>query len=215
MQDSSTLHVLTPADYAPFSSKKPDGSFEGSDIDLAKQFAQFLKIKIKFYKTDWPSLHQKFSSGQYDLAVGGIAKTPEREKLFLCSHGYYEDWKTPIVKVERLKEFQKWEDIDREGIRLLVNPGGSNDFFFQSEIKNAFAVYHENISTIFEALMAGKADVMITDFTEAQLQIKKYSELCLPLPKLKLMPHHYVWLIQQKFKYKSKLNSFLKVRLLQ
>lgn len=215
MQDSSTLHVLTPADYVPFSSQKPDGSFEGSDIDLAKQFAGSLQLKIKFYKTNWPSLHQEFSSGQYDFAVGGIAKTSEREKLFLCSHNYYEDWKIPIVKRDRLKEFQKWEDIDRKDIRLLVNPGGSNDFFFQSEIKNAFAVYHENISTIFEALIAGKADVMVTDFTEAQLQIKKHSELCLPLPQLKLMPHYYVWLIQPKFKYKGKLNSFLKVRSLQ
>ncbi len=34
------IHVLSPGDYFPFSIYKSDQSFEGSDIDLASNFAK-------------------------------------------------------------------------------------------------------------------------------------------------------------------------------
>jgi len=74
-------------------------------------------------------------------------------------------------------KFQTLQQIDQPGVRVIVNPGGTNERFVRAHIKKAeIIVYGDNV-TIFDQIVQGKADLMITDAIETVLQQKLNPQL--------------------------------------
>ena len=195
------LRVGTTGDYLPFSYKKNDESkVDGTDIKLAKSLARHLGVELVFFMTSWPTLMEDLSHGFFDIGMGGISITPSRAELAYFSIPYFEGGKTPIVRCEDTDRFLSLEDIDRIGTRLIVNPGGTNQRFLANNISHAQVILHDDNRTIFQEIIDGKADVMITDRIEVDLQASLHSELCSPLEhnlnqqqKAYLLPKDSVW----------------------
>jgi cyclohexadienyl dehydratase len=68
-------------------------------------------------------------------------------------------------------------DIDRPGVKIGVNPGGTNQRFVDANIKQATVVVIERNLSIPEKIVAGDVDVMITDNVEAMIVSKADSRL--------------------------------------
>jgi cyclohexadienyl dehydratase len=79
VQKSGKLRVCTPGDYKPFSLQKPDGGFEGLDVDLIQAAAKALGVEAEFVKSAWPTLMKDFVD-KCDVGVGGISVTLDRQK---------------------------------------------------------------------------------------------------------------------------------------
>src|SRR5450830_1766474 len=58
------------------------------------------------------------------------------------------------------------------------NPGGTNERFARANFKQAQLVLHPDNVTIFQQIVDGKADVMVTDSSEVLWQAKLHPELC-------------------------------------
>lgn len=176
---AGTLRVGTTGDYKPFTYLNPQTQkFEGMDIDLAEAMGKALGVKVEFVKTTWGTLLPDLLADKYDIAVGGVSVTLERQKKALFSDALMRDGKTPITRCENKDRFQTVADIDKPGVRLIVNPGGTNEKFARAHIHNAQIEVHPDNVTIFDQIVAGKADLMITDAVETRLQQKLHPELC-------------------------------------
>lgn len=179
MLSAGTLRVGTTGDYKPFTYLNPQTQkFEGMDIDLAEAMGKALGVKVEFVKTTWGNLLPDLLADKYDIAVGGVSVTLERQKKALFSDALMRDGKTPITRCENKDRFQTVSDIDKPGVRLIVNPGGTNEKFARAHIHNAQIDVHPDNVTIFDQIVAGKADLMITDAVETRLQQKLHPELC-------------------------------------
>jgi cyclohexadienyl dehydratase len=174
-------HVLvgTTGDYRPFSYWDAEKqSFEGIDIDMARSMGKALGVEVRFVRTSWPDLMKDLDAGKFHIAMGGISVNTERQKKGYFSRPYLSDGKTPIVRCEDKDRFQSLDQIDRPEVRIIVNPGGTNERFVRARIKQAaITVYPDNV-TIFDQIASGKADLMITDAIEARLQQKLRPALC-------------------------------------
>ncbi len=172
-----TLRVCTTGDYKPYSFLKPDGTFEGIDIDMADSLAKSLGVKSEFVKTTWPNLMKDFIA-KCDVAVGGVSTTLERQKHVFFTEPYMVDGKTPIARCADADKYQTLAQIDQSSTRVIVNPGGTNERFAKQYFSHAaVTVYPDNV-TIFKQILAGKADVMVTDASETLLQQKLNPGLC-------------------------------------
>ena len=173
------LRVGSTGDYKPFSYRSGGrGEFIGLDIELAGGLAQALGVKLQIVPTSWPTLMQDFGNDQFDVALSGVSITPERQKIGLFSLPYLRDGKTPITRCENRSRFQTLTQIDQPSVRLIVNPGGTNERFARTHAPHAqLTVYPDNV-TIFDQLVAGTADLMMTDAIEARLQKRLHPQLC-------------------------------------
>jgi cyclohexadienyl dehydratase len=172
-----TLRVCTTGDYKPFSFLAADGKFEGIDIDMAESLAKSLGVKTEYVKTTWPNLMSDFVA-KCDIAVGGVSTTLERQKRVFFSEPYMVDGKTPIARCADADKYQTVAQIDEPATRVIVNPGGTNERFARQYLPHAsLTVYPDNV-TIFKQILAGKADVMVTDASETLLQQKLNPGLC-------------------------------------
>ncbi|WP_256347240.1 transporter substrate-binding domain-containing protein [Pseudomonas gingeri] len=171
------LRVGTTGDYKPFSYKNADG-FIGLDIELAEGLAASLGVKLELVPTTWPTLMNDLQADKFDLGLSGISVNMERQKLAFFSQPYQRDGKTPITLCSRQQEFQTLAQIDRPNVRAIVNPGGTNEKFARANLKQAQILVHLDNVTIFQQIVDGKADLMMTDAVETRVQQKLHPELC-------------------------------------
>ena len=104
--------------------------------------------------------------------------TLDRAKRAYLSQPYLRDGKTPITRCENLARFGTLDEIDQPGVRAIVNPGGTNEQFADANLRKATIVRYPDNNTIFGEIIAGRADLMITDATETRWQAKQHPELC-------------------------------------
>ena len=167
------LRVGTTGDYRPFTAiDKATGDYSGFDIDMAQALAKALGVSVAFTPVTWSGLAKGLAEGGFDIAMGGVSITLDRQKIGFFSAPYMRDGKTPIARCADQAKFQTLADIDRPGVKVIANPGGTNERFDRARLHAAdIVVYPDNLA-IFDQLASGRADVMITDASETRFQAK-------------------------------------------
>ncbi|WDE07886.1 gamma subclass chorismate mutase AroQ [Thalassomonas viridans] len=208
------LYVGSTGDYQPFSYYQADTDsgekiLTGIDIALACDLAKTLGATAVFIPTSWPGLLTDLGSGNYDIMMSGISKKLFRQQLGLFSDSYHQGGKTPVSLCRKKHLFDSLEKIDRPDTRLIVNRGGTNQRFVKEYIRQAQVFVHEDNATIFEQILAGKADVMITDKIEVVVQAKKHADLCATMPDDTLSYSAKAFLINRDLIWLEYINAWL------
>ena len=168
-----TLRVGTTGDYLPFTYlDKTVSAFRGFDVDMAEALGKALGVKIEYVQTAWPQLMKDFEADNFDIAMGGVSITLDRQKKGMFSTPIMREGKTPIARCTDTDKFDTLAGIDQPGTRVITNPGGTNERFARANVKNAeIKVYNDNV-TIFDEIAKGNADLMMTDSSETRYQQK-------------------------------------------
>lgn len=168
-----TLRVGMTGDYLPFTYlDKASEKYRGFDVDMAVALGKALGVKVEYVKTAWPQLMKDFEADKFDIAMGGISITLDRQKKGLFSTPVMREGKTPIARCADKDKYETIAEIDKPGTRVIVNPGGTNERFARANVKSAeIKVYNDNV-TIFDEIAKGDADLMMTDASETRYQQK-------------------------------------------
>ncbi|MFZ9059823.1 MAG: gamma subclass chorismate mutase AroQ [Steroidobacteraceae bacterium] len=198
--ESGRLRIGMTADYAPFSAAGTDDAPVGLDVDLAADLAAALGVRLEIVRTSWPSLMEDLLAGRYDIGMSGISLTEDRAQRAAFTRPYHADGKTPVARCADLARFASLEAIDQPGVRVIFNPGGTNERFVRERLTQATRMLHPDNRSIFEELVAGRADVMFTDRIEVELQTERHPELCAAMEtnltyqeKAYLLPRDAAW----------------------
>ncbi len=208
------LRVGTTGDYPPFSLRQitPDGAdYSGIDIQLAHELAHHLGVGIIFVPTTWPTLMHDLNAGHFDIAMSGVSRTESREKSAYFSTAYLSGGKTPIVRCEDVDRFDTLNKIDQPDVRLIVNPGGTNERFVDDNIRRAQIERFDDNRSIFTQIIRKQADVMITDRIEVTHQSALHPGLC-PAMKENLNLQEKAYLLPQDTNLKAAVDAWLALR---
>ncbi len=179
-----TLLVGTTGDYRPLSFCEPQtGEYWGFDIEVAREIAKALGVGITFVKTSWPTLTADVLAEPqtFDFAIGGITITATRRESMLMSESYLANGKTILCRVTDSNRYKSLADIDKPEVRVMVNPGGLNEKFAIANLPHATILVHPKNEEIPTLIAEGKADVMITEITEAPYYVQTDNRLAAPL----------------------------------
>jgi len=169
---SRVLKVGTTGDYRPFTSvDKTTGEYSGLDVDLARSLGATLGAKVDFVPTTWANLAHDLG-GAFDIAMGGISVTLDRQKTGFFSAPYLCEGKAAIARCADQAKYQTMADIDRPKVRVVTNPGGTNERFDRARLHAADIIVYPDNLTIFDRLAEGDAGVMITDASETRFEQK-------------------------------------------
>ena len=183
IMERGTLFVGTTGDYRPLSFREADGTYWGFGIEVAREIANSLGVKTAFVQTSWPTLTADVLAEPqaFDLAIGGITITDARLETMLMSEGYLANGKTILCRKEEAGRYQSLADIDKPEVRVMVNPGGLNEKFANANLTHATIIVHQKNEEIPSLVAEGKADVMITEITEAPYYVQSDTRLAAPL----------------------------------
>lgn len=183
IQERGTLLAGTTGDYRPLSFREDDGTYWGFGIEVAGEIAKRLGVGLQFVPTSWPTLSADVQAEPqtFDLAIGGITITDARRETMLMSDGYLANGKTILCRAEDANRYKSLADIDKPEVRVMVNPGGLNEKFANANLTHAAIIVHQKNEEIPTLIAGGKADVMITEITEAPYYVQTDPRLAAPL----------------------------------
>jgi cyclohexadienyl dehydratase len=208
-----SLRVGMTGDYAPFTSfDKVTSTFKGFDVDMAEALGKALGVKVEYVQTAWPKMMADFEADKFDITMGGVSITLDRQKKGLFTIPIMREGKTPIARCSDKGKYETIADIDKSTTRVVVNPGGTNERFARANIKTANIRVHPDNVTIFDEIAQGKADLMMTDSSETLYQQKLHAGvLCAVHPDTPFDFAEKAYWMQRDYAFKAFVDQWLHI----
>lgn len=166
IKQSGELRVGVPGDYAPLAFYDNQGKLIGFDIDMAHSLSSELQLNVRFVLTSWPTLSADLAADKFDIAMGGVTETPGRRNQFALSSPVVNNGKIALTHCDKAKEFESIEAINRKGVRVIVNPGGTNQDYVDKHIRYAQVIRAQDNADSLQGIRGRSADIMFTDLIE-------------------------------------------------
>ena len=176
---SGVLKVGTTGDWDPMTVKDPaTNKYKGFDIDVMKELAKDLGVKVKFVPAEWKTIVAGITADRYDISTS-VTKTPKRAEVADFTKTYYKYGTVPLVLKKNLKKFSTWDSLNKKNVTIATTLGTSQEekakeFFPKSKLKSVEAPARD-----FQEVLAGRADGNITSSTEANKLVIKYPQLAI------------------------------------
>jgi ABC-type amino acid transport substrate-binding protein len=127
------LRVGVMADRLPFVFVNREGNWVGFDVEMAHFLARDLGVKVEFVEMEaLTALPGLLATGRLDLAMTGIAVTPERAGAMLFSNPYLDETLGFVMKDHLREQFATWANIVDLGAFAVAVP---NVPYYVDEIK--------------------------------------------------------------------------------
>jgi ABC-type amino acid transport substrate-binding protein len=88
-----------------------NGQRVGFEVDLMNEIARRLSLAPVFVDTEWETILQQMQQGRYDVIVGGITITPERQRMLAWSTPYMTTTLSLVVAARRSPQIRGLADL--------------------------------------------------------------------------------------------------------
>ncbi|KAJ8119054.1 hypothetical protein OPT61_g111 [Boeremia exigua] len=221
------LKVGTTGDYKPFSYKVTNRTalpatpainttYIGADIDLAQSLSNSLGLSrpVEFVPTIWANLTSDIAAQKFDVAMSGVSITLARAQKAFFSTAIQRVGKAACVRCADLAKFSSLAAIDTAGVKVAVNPGGTNEAFDRANLKTAEIVLVQDNNAVYKAVMDGDADAMISDIIEVELQVRLHPEiLCIVNPNATFTFEELGYMVGRDVAWKQYMDLFVHIQL--
>ncbi|RWS29235.1 extracellular solute-binding protein family 3-like protein [Leptotrombidium deliense] len=177
---NGVLRVGLTGDYAPYSFKTENGEIIGADVIMAQSLADYLGVRLVIVETSWKKLTDDLTENKFDIAMGGISVNQKRAQYGYFSEPLITDGKRPIVRCEDAKKYTTIESMNKPNVRMVVNRGGTNHIFAITHFKESSLTVVEDNRKVFKEIAENRADAMVTDGIEVELQSRHFSGILCP-----------------------------------
>src|SRR5690606_6698078 len=109
---------------------------------VIEAMATELGLTIEYVPTTWPNLMPDLQADKFDIAVGGITRTPARIAKMAMLPGYAPFGKVALARTADKKKYQSVDDLNQASVHVIKNPGGTNELFVLEHLKNAQVSTH-------------------------------------------------------------------------
>lgn len=206
--DSGALRVGIEAKYPPFESLNADGTFEGFDIDLARELGRSLGREVEFHDMDWDSLIPSVQADRIDLICSGMSWTEERTKLVDFTKPYAQSPMSVLVSIELAKDVTHAAQLDDPGVTIAVQRGTTGakkakDAFRKAQFKE-FGTENEAATEVGTA----RCNAFVYDFLSVAKYAKQYEKTTRVLPD-SLGTEDYCMAVKLGSPLKARIDAFL------
>ncbi|MDP0489006.1 MAG: amino acid ABC transporter substrate-binding protein [Fusobacterium sp. JB021] len=146
--------------FAPMGFRDENGEIVGFDIDLAKETAKRMGVKVEFKPCEWDGILFELNGGKIDMVWNGMSITPAREKQASFSKPYYQGGQVIFTKKDN--KISKVDQLAGKVVGLQL--GSTGDYALQNSSVFTKVKKVKKYGTLVESLMdleAGRLDAVI------------------------------------------------------
>jgi ABC-type amino acid transport substrate-binding protein len=164
----------------------------GIDSDLAKELAKDLNVNLEFVESSFRTFMDDLNENRCDIAMFAIGNTETRRKKvrFTTPHLSSDIYAVTTKSNNKIKQ---WEDIDKRGIVVAVAKGTYHEPVMKEKLKNAELLLVNGFHERSQEVLAGRADLFITDYPYGKRMIEKTDWARLIIPKTQYHMTPYAW----------------------
>jgi ABC-type amino acid transport substrate-binding protein len=193
VQTSGELRVCIWPDYYGITLRNPrTGQLSGIDIDLSAAFAADLKVAPRYVDSSFATLVDDLLSERCDVAMFAVGMTAQRAQALRFSRPYLES-DIYAVATRSSRVVQRWDDLDKPGVRIAVQAGTFMEPVMAATLKQATLVVVRPPDTRERELEAGRVDAFMTDYPYSRRLLDKadWARLVVPPQPFHVLPYAY------------------------
>jgi polar amino acid transport system substrate-binding protein len=157
------LRVGLEAGYMPFEMRDKKGDIIGFDVDLARLMARYMGVKLTLVNTQWDGIIPALLTGKFDLLMGGMTITPERNlKVNFCDP-YVMIGQTVLLSRKLAGTVSRYEQLNDPRYVVATKLGTTGDIAARKYLPKARLKQFESEADAAQEARSGRADAFVYD----------------------------------------------------
>ncbi len=150
------------------------GDLIGYEIDLARQLAEDLGVRIEFVRMNWQYVIPALVEGRFDVIVSGLSITPARSLLVNFSVPYSEFGTAIVANIGLTPGFASVEDFNSADVTFAARRGTTAEALVLREFPEAMLLSFDTDAEVVDAVVSGQAHATAVDQVLAARSIHEH-----------------------------------------
>ncbi|MEI2781861.1 MAG: transporter substrate-binding domain-containing protein [Candidatus Competibacter sp.] len=170
--------------FVPWAMRDKNGELIGYEVDVAKRLAEDMKVKAEFVPTAWDGIIPALLAGKFDLIIGGMSITPERNLTVNFSLPYANSGIHMVANKELAAGLNSLAAFDKADVVLAARRGATPATAAKRLMPKATLRLFDEDALALQEVLNGKAHAFVTSTpTPAFEALKHPDKLFLPIPE--------------------------------
>ncbi len=148
--------------FVPWAMKDKQGKLIGFEIDVAKKLAADMGVKVEFVPTAWSGIIPSLLTGKFDVIIGGMGITPERNLKVNFTMPYEYSGMSMVAHKKKANGFSNTEDFNKSDVTIAVRLGTTAEQATRKYMPNATLKLFENESQALQELNLGRVHAVVS-----------------------------------------------------
>jgi len=157
------LRVGMEPGYMPFEMKDKKGRIIGYDVDIARNMAKAMGVKLKLVSTAWDGIIAGLLTNKYDIIMSGMTITQQRNLKINFADPYVVVGQTILLRKSLAGTIKTAKDLDDPKYTVVTKLGVTGEIATRKFFKKAKIITFETESDAASEVLTGKADAMVYD----------------------------------------------------
>lgn len=169
-----TLKVGSAPIYMPFQFSDKKGQVIGFEIDIAKEMAKAMDVKLEVVSTDYDGIIPALQTGKFDIIMSAMTVTQKRNLQVNFAMPFIEVGQTIIVRKEIADQIKTYKDLNDSKYKVTSALGTSGEATIKRVLPKATYTSYENAQLALLDIINGRADALVYDSALNEIAISKY-----------------------------------------
>ena len=157
------LRVGFESGYVPFEMTNKKGEFIGFDMDYARRLAKSMGVKFVPVNTAWDGIIPALVTGKFDIIMGGMTITQERNLKINFAEPYIVVGQTILLNKKLENEVKSYKDLNNPKYILTSRMGTTGEQSIKKFMPKATYKGFESEAEAGLEVINGKADALVYD----------------------------------------------------
>ena len=162
--------------FVPWAMNDKEGNLVGFEIDVAKELAKDMGVKVEFVPTKWSGIIPALLTGKFDVIIGGMGITEERLKKVDFSDPYDHSGMSIVASRKKAPNFKKLSDFDNNKVLIAVRLGTTAAEAAKKYLPNAELKQFDDEAQAVQELLTDRVHGVVASAPLPEFQAIKYSD---------------------------------------
>ncbi len=163
--------------FQPWAMRDKKGELIGFEIDVAKQVAKDMGVKIEFFPTAWDGIIPALLTGKFDVIISGMSITPQRNLKVNFTRAYAHSGYQLLANKKIAGGLSRPEDFNRSDFTIAARRASTGAEAVKVFMPKAKKLYFDDNVTAFLELVNGRVHAVSFSPPKGQLEMMKHPEL--------------------------------------
>ena len=162
--------------FVPWAMKSKTGELVGFEIDVAKQLAEEMGVKVEFVPTKWAGIIPALLTGKFDVIIGGMGIRPQRALKVNFTIPYDYSGMSMVAHKKKAAGFDSLDDFNNPDIELAVKLGTTAVMAAKKFIPKAKLRLFEDEAQTYQELRNGNVHAVVASSPRPAFEAVKYAD---------------------------------------
>jgi polar amino acid transport system substrate-binding protein len=168
--------------FVPWAMKDKNGQYIGFEIDVATRLAKDMGVKIEFVPTKWDGIIPALLTGKFDVIIGGMGITTERNKKVNFTIPYEYSGMSIMANKKLASGFKSLDDFNKPDVVVAAKLGTTAAASVKKFLPKAEARFFGDESQVVQEILNDRVHAVVASAPmPAQQVVKNPDKLFLPL----------------------------------